>query len=347
MKKNIKKTAITLSVCVIALFGMMATGCGADKKTENKESQIINEESSEKNSEEKSDDEENKELNDNSALSNYTELNDLKEEKRTPYLKNLFLNTSNYLDLNGDGVDEKVQYECAFDKEYQYDFSIKLEVNGTDYSYMIGKLAVDNTSDEIEVTFQKPMTDYGYSAYFYDIDENDDYVEIAILDEGLTDETFTHFFRFTGEKLNYIGSIQKLLFRDECYGDGKGSLFTQRNQSLGTSWPTKVKYIINNEGKLEEVKGWKYYADAIDAWQKETHKILKEVEVYIEPKDDAKKITISEADGPVEFYTTDNETWIGLKNEKDEVYYLKMKDTAILENGENIDNILEFVRWFD
>ena len=37
MKKNIKKTALTLSVCVIALFGMMATGCGADKKTENKD----------------------------------------------------------------------------------------------------------------------------------------------------------------------------------------------------------------------------------------------------------------------------------------------------------------------
>lgn len=347
MKKNIKKTALTLSVCVIALFGMMATGCGADKKTENKESQIINEESSEKNSEEKSDDEENKELSDNSELSNYTELNDLKEEKRTPFLNNIYLNTSNFFDLNGDGIEEKVFYECAFDKEYEYDFSIKLEVNGTDYSYMIGKLAVENTSDDIEVTFHKPMTDYRYSACFYDIDENDKYVEIALFDEGLTSETYTHFFRFTGEKLDYVGTIQQLLFRDNCYGDGKGSLFTQRKQSLGTSWPTRVKYILNSEGKLEEVKGWKYYADAIDAWQKENHKILKEVEVYTEPKDDAEKRTISEADGPVEFYTTDNETWIGLKNDKDEIYYLKMKDTNILENGENIDDILEFIRWFD
>lgn len=344
MRKKIKKTAITLSVCVIALFGMMATGCGADKKTENKESLIINEESSEKNSEENSDDEESK---DNSELSNYTELNDLKEEKRTPFLKNLYLNTSNYMDLNNDGVAENVHYECAFDKEYRYDFSLKLEVNGTDYSNMIGKLAVENTSDDIQVTFQKPMTDYKYSAYFYDIDENDEYVEIAILDEGLTDETFTHFFRFTGEKLDYVGSITRLLFRDDCYGDGKGSLFTQRKQSLGTSWPTKVKYVLNSEGKLEEVKGWRYYANEIDAWQKEAHKILKEVEVYTEPKDDAEKTTISEANGPVEFYITDNETWIGLKNDKDEIYYLKMKDTTTLENGEHIDDILEFVRWFD
>lgn len=346
MKKNIKKTSLTVSLCVIALFGMMATGCGANKKSDNKnESQEIKEEiSSEISSEEISDD---KEENDKLGISDNIEFNDLKEEKRTPFLKNIYLSTYNYFDLNKDGTDEKIYYECAFDKEYRYDFSIKLEVNGTDYSYMIGKLAVENTSEDIEVTFQKPMTDYRYSAYFYDIDENDEYVEIAVFDEGLTGETYTHFFRFTGEKLNYIGSIPKLLFRDECYGDGKGSLFTQRNQSLGTSWPTKVKYFLNSEGKLEEVTGWRYYANSVDAWKKETHKILKEVEVYTEPKDDAQKVTISEANGPVEFYITDNEIWIGLKNDKDEIYYLKMKDTNTLENGDHIDDVLEFVRWFD
>lgn len=347
MRKNIKKTALTLSLCVIALFGMMATGCSSDKKVNKEnESQKVNEEVIEDTKEDVSD-KTNNEGKDNSEISNYTELEDLKEEKRTPFLKNIFLNATNYLDLNGDGVEEKVQYECAFDKDYQYDFSIKLEVNGTDYSSMIGKLAVESTSDEIEVTFQKPMTDYRYSAYFYDIDENDEYVEIAIFDEGLTGETFTHFFRFTGEKLSYVGSIPKMLFRDDCYGDGKGYIFTTKKQSLGTSWPTNVKYVLNNEGKLEEVKGWRYYAPAIDAWKKETHKILKEVEVYTEPKDDAEKITISEANGPVEFYITDNETWIGVKNDKDEIYYLKMKDTSTLDSNEHIDDVLEFVRWFE
>ena len=349
MKKNIKKTVLISSIFAIALFGMMATGCGADKKAEKENSEQTNKEevSSELNSDKTTNVDETTNVEENSELSNYTELKDLKEEKRTPYVKNLYLNTNNNFDLNNDGVDEKIYYECVFNNENEYDFTIKLEVNGTDYSYMIGKPVGENESDKIEVYFSKPMIDYRYSAYFYDINENDEYVEIAILDESITDETKTHFFRYADEKLNYIGSIPELILRDECYGDGKGSLYSQKTQSLGTSWPTNVKYILNEEGKLEEVGGWRYYSDSIDAWKKESHKILKEVEVYTKPNDEAETITISESDGPVEFYITDNETWIGLKNDKDEVYYLKMKDTTTLENGENIDDILEFVRWFD
>lgn len=271
-------------------------------------------------------------------LSNYTAFEDLTKEMpdTSAMIIDIESGTEFSYDLNNDGKEDNIYY---YAKEIDApEYEVELKINGTDYSDILGT----------------GVANYRESGLYYliDIDDSDEYVELAIWG-GLYNagDRHTSIFRYNGSDLEYIGKLPELVPNEyDFYADGKGTLYFSKDQSLGTSWPTDAKYILNKEGKIEEVKGWRYYSDEWADIERESHEVIKEVEVYTEPKDDADKIILTKDLGPVKFYITDNDKWVGIINDKNEVYYIKMNDdddySYKLENGENISDILKDVRFF-
>lgn len=271
------------------------------------------------------------------VLSNYTKFEDLTKEMpdTSAMIIDIEYGTDYSYDLNNDGKEDNIYYYC---EEIDYaEYEVELKINGKDYS------------DKLESV--EPRFERSGSCHLIDIDDSDEYVELAIWGGYNAGDRNTSFFRYNGSDLEYIGRLPEFVPNENgFYADGKGTIYFRKDQSLGTSWPTDAKYILNKEGKIEEVKGWRYYSDEWADIERESHEVIKEVEVYTEPKDDADKIILTKDLGPVKFYITDNDKWVGIINDKNEVYYIKMNDdddySYKLENGENISDILKDVRFF-
>lgn len=109
-------------------------------------------------------------------------------------------------DLNGDGSEDSVDYSTEYLDNDNYDVLTHLIVNGTDY-------AQDGNDD-----VKKQLTVPGSSQpYVYDLDVNDDYVELAAVFEEWTfvDDAsdpvvnrYSRFFRYTQDgSLIYLGQV--------------------------------------------------------------------------------------------------------------------------------------------
>lgn len=109
-------------------------------------------------------------------------------------------------DLNGDGNEDSADYSTEYLDDDSYNVLTHLIVNGTDY-------AQDGTDD-----VKEQLTDPTSSQpYVYDLDVNDDYVELAAVFEEwvFTDDAsdpvvnrYSRFFRYTADgSLIYLGQV--------------------------------------------------------------------------------------------------------------------------------------------
>lgn len=117
-------------------------------------------------------------------------------------------NESYRTDLNGDGNEDSVSYYGAWvdDETDSYEFLTHLTVNGTDYS----QDGTDDVKEQLELASPN-MT----GVCLYDLDVNDNYVELAMLlvdwireedDASLMPNHYSKFFRYTEDgTLIYLG----------------------------------------------------------------------------------------------------------------------------------------------
>ena len=131
--------------------------------------------------------------------------------------------------LQGDERAHEICYETSMNEEYG--FTSILKINGKaynldEYAYM---------SCPVQDVFY--ITDIAQDSK--DFGDSNDGLEIAILDEGASDDPVTHFFKYNGE-LVYVGMVPGFPFKD--YGNGivnKDELvgldgFTHQNGVYGT-----------------------------------------------------------------------------------------------------------------
>jgi hypothetical protein len=108
-----------------------------------------------------------------------------------------------------------------------YDFLILyLTLDYTQYDILAGQALYDmngdGADDDIRIDFNGPestldisingvtgnfSTYYFTTAYLIDIDRGDDYVDLFVQDEGLSDDQVTHIFRYTGTEIIKLGDI--------------------------------------------------------------------------------------------------------------------------------------------
>lgn len=112
------------------------------------------------------------------------------------YVRKIFPGIAAKHDLNGDGAPDEILYKLpSFTEDTSEEVS--LVINETDFSKKLISMRLDYP--------------WAGSYYLTDIDAEDKYVEIAILNDSYDNGSLTHFFRYTEDnQLTYIGNVNGL-----------------------------------------------------------------------------------------------------------------------------------------
>ena len=131
----------------------------------------------------------------------YQQLNALKAEYHYTgnFQLNALMGSAVSADMDGNGEMDAVYYDTTYNEETGM-LSSTLTVDGTDYSEMLydGNFTLSRSA----------ASDITNEYYLIDLDTTDEYIELAIPDDGLRT---TYFFRYAGFHLEYLGSIPDLI----------------------------------------------------------------------------------------------------------------------------------------
>ena len=131
----------------------------------------------------------------------YQQLNALRPEYHYTgnFQLNALMGSAVSADMDGNGEMDAVYYNTTYNEETGT-LSSTLTVDGTDYSEMLynGDFTLSRSA----------ASDITNEYYLIDLDTTDEYIELAIPDDGLRT---TYFFRYAGFHLEYLGSIPDLI----------------------------------------------------------------------------------------------------------------------------------------
>lgn len=265
-----------------------------------------------------------------------------------PQMKQEYVNQSVYLypamdgqtvevDLDSDGTTESVSYHLIeANNEMQMDENgeeyvvygqtqCSIAINGEDYTNVLTKQ--DDYWSECP----------GQYYYLVDLDKNDKYIEIAIVDYGSNDYNSTYFLRYDNKEVTYLGEITDTVNGEVCefFGDGtmKAQVYSNMLETSRLQGTFQLK-----DGKIQEVKQ-EWYSKNING--KNSHEILKEVTVYTENNTESETRVLTSADGPINFVATDNEQWVQLETQDGSIYYLHMTGFTEIESGDTTEEATE------
>lgn len=230
-------------------------------------------------------------------------------------------------DLDGNEEMDAVFYDCSLNDDTG-EVTATLTVNGTDFSDQLAGMLSDGAVY---------LQDCKY--YIVDLDTSDSFAEIAILDNGPSDDPVTHFFRYNKGQLSYLGGIYGLLTDSNTRNNGDGSITGRQLISLLETVTVPVTYVLKN-GKLEQKEEDWYYIDDSNLPQEfRSHDILKDVVVYTDKDQNSETVTLTSEDGPVTFPATDDKNWFMLKTKDDQTYYIYLEDFGTLESGDWVNEV--------
>ena len=136
---------------------------------------------------------------------------------------------SSEVDLNGDGIKDKIKFEPLGDKE---------ELNG--FRLEVNNLIIERSAEYL---------DGSYSVV--DIDTRDKYKEIVISEFGPSDDELTYFYYYNGIELIFMGELKGL--HKHIKMNGKGILETfDRNDFFGTLF-YQQEYRLTNQHKFTPI----------------------------------------------------------------------------------------------
>lgn len=195
-----------------------------------------------------------------------------------------------------EGSRDTIRYAVAEDEE-GYNSVIDFTINGKDFR--------SELKDRL-------ITPYDKSYYIVDLVADDDYKEIAISDLGPSNDLETYFFRYTNEKLTYLGSITDLPDNETCHfqnqGSSQGEIVASYRLSILQTWYGQGYWKLNKNNRLEFQEQSVYYPT-----REYTATLLKELTVYEER--DLESIGTQMRPGTVSFLATDNKEWVQIEDE--------------------------------
>lgn len=252
---------------------------------------------------------------------------------KAEYKPNSFLLHSSFVgepitcDLDGDTIADTITYDIinpfatygiAEDGAMEPTFS--LEINGTSFS-------------EDLINMEIYLSDNFCNHYYVvDLDTNDTYKELMIVDYNYSDNHLSHFFRYENSSLTYLGAVPDAPQDKSFYINGDGTIKCSMPLLLLQTYSVDTAYELK-AGVLSPVQTDWYETSETDFNEEfNGHNILQDVVVYTEPSLDSKTLTLTPLDGPVLFPATDNEHWYQIKTKNQQVYYLYMTDFSTVPN---------------
>ena len=235
-------------------------------------------------------------------------------DRQHPYPKMYQASETASEDLDGDGRTEKISYKV--EEQENGEVLAMLTVNGE--TYIAGGLS-DSVS---ESAMTNPTLD---CFYITDIKEDDGTLEIAVLDEGPSDDPVTYFFQYDGT-LSCIGLVPGFPFA-ELNGGFNG--FNGYGGIIGRSWTDLIEtaylqdyWWYDGSGVVGWDLGW------CDFWPSFGHTLYEDLPVYCE-QDETSANAVIPAQEEVFFLGTDRERWILVKGKDGSQGYMLVEDGNI------------------
>lgn len=249
-----------------------------------------------------------------------------------PYPKKYQASETVREDLSGDGTADEIRYEVT--EQENGELQCLLTVNGEVYN--LNEL----TDWEAEISMTNPIID---SFYITDIFEQDDTLEIAVLDEGPSEDWVTYFFVYDGT-LSCIGEVGGVPFADRNEGyngfDGTGVITGwQRMDMIETTYLRGSWCYIRNRLIYQDL-GWYDFLSVGE------HALYEDLPVHCE-RDEASGTLMIPAQERVFFLGSDMEQWILVKGRDGTKGYMLVQDGTISELGKAANEVFSDLYFFD
>lgn len=250
--------------------------------------------------------------------------------KEHPYPKQYPVGTIFEVALNEEDVKQKIRYEVTANEDWEYQCVLSIDENTYDLSDY--------------VMLVTPVEDV---CYITDIANYDGKLEIAILDDGPSDDPVTYFFQYYGEDLHYVGEVQGFPFED--YGNNYFDGFSGQNSVIGTSKLDLIEsayvYTYNwynsSEVTLERMERIRSNYTGFNP-----HELYVDIPVYYSMDADSPVLTM-QAKERVYFISTDCQEWILVRSESGIQGYIQIKDGQILNIGLPAEEVFSELYFFD
>lgn len=233
--------------------------------------------------------------------------------KEHPYPKQYAVGDNVKVALNEEDVQQNIRYAVSVNEDGEY--QCVLTIDGKAY----------NLYDYV-----MPVTPVEDVFYITDIANYDNKLEIAILDDGPSEDPITYFFQYYGKDLHYVGEVQGFPFDD--YGNNYFDGFSGQNSVIGTSKIDLIEsayvhtYYWYNSSEITLERMERIRSDY--TWFK-PHELCVDIPVYYSMDAKSPMLTI-QAKEKVYFVATDCQEWILVRSESGIQGYIQIKDGKIL-----------------
>ncbi len=235
-------------------------------------------------------------------------------------------------DLNGDGIADEISYRVM--EQGTGEVLCELTVNGETY------IANELSDPELGVLMTNPTLD---CFYITDILEGDGVLEIAVLDEGPSEDWVTHFYQYDGT-LYYIGTVLGFPFAEMNGGlngfNGYGSINGEMVTDL-----IETAYVQGS---------WRYDGNSITFWDwgwykylpDSSHVLYEDLPVYLE-REETSATAVIPAQEEVFFLGTDMERWILVKGKDGSQGYMLVENGNIAELNKPAEEVFSGLQFSD
>lgn len=235
-------------------------------------------------------------------------------------------------DLNGDGAAEEIRYQVT-DQENGETLCM-ITINGEAYN------ANELSRSQSEGIMTNPTLD-GF--FISDILENDGILEIAILDEGPSEDPVTYFFQYNGT-LSCIGWVPGIPFAGMNGGlngfNGLGNITGEARVDLIETAYLQDNWWYDGSGILDLDIRWHDFLPSA------SHILYEDLPVYCE-WDETSATAVIPAQEEVFFLGTDMERWILVKGKDGSQGYMIVEDGKIAELNKPAEDVFSGLYFFD
>lgn len=236
----------------------------------------------------------------------------------------------------------KIAEDTLFGTEGTQKVLYKVEENG-EWEYTCTLTIDGKTYDVAEyITMDTPIED----AYFItDISRYDERLEIAILDNGPSEDPITHFFQYDGE-LHYVGAVSGFPFSN--YANYYLNGFTGQNSVMGigqvdlieTAYIDVYYWYDMQERSLEQME----LSDYRYRWF-ESHELFVDIPLYY-TKDVNAPTRMIKAQEEVYFISTDGKEWILVRGNDGIEGYIHIENGQITNIGRPAEEVFSELYFF-
>lgn len=213
----------------------------------------------------------------------------------------LQINSNYSIDIDGDGLSDEVYVDYSR-KVYYADSNQKRPRVHQAGTVIINGVLFDVSKYGIIFPDETKF-------FIVDLDTNDNYMEIALCDNGPSSDPQTFFFRYINGELVHMGTVEEHPGNeDTAYKvelDGNGKIYTMIRLGVLQTWWAPAEYSVISESEIAEVKP-EYYRPDMN-W---TVIAIQELNLHETASPDSPQSIVIPAGTEVTFPLTDNEGWL-------------------------------------